>query len=120
MDSDERDSSLKGAARGLARDDDWCGDNDTPTEGVETVSSYQANLVLCQTIFPNIYGPGYWLRGGGNEPGEREISSMFSRPISFGIEGPKMSKSRMPTRGRVGCKARDMARLTAGSIYVRL
>jgi hypothetical protein len=25
-----------------------------------------------------------------------------------------MSKSRMPTRGRVGCKARDMARLTVG------
>ena len=58
-------------------------------------------------------------RGRGNAPGEIEMSSMSSRPISFGIEGPKMSKSRMPTRGRVGCKASDMARLTAGGIYVK-
>jgi len=43
----------------------------------------------------------------------RKGSPMSSRPMSFGTEGPKMSRSRMPTDGLAGRLARPRARLTA-------
>lgn len=54
------------------------------------------------------------VRGGADGPAVRRGSPTPSRPMSLGMEGPKISRSRRPIRGFPGRAARARARLTVG------